>query len=55
MPWAISRVMALTGKTAYRGEDIVLAKPQSYMNTSGGPVKQLAAGVLCGIARCTRA
>lgn len=34
---------ALTGKTAYRGEDIVLAKPQSYMNASGGPVKQLAA------------
>lgn len=34
---------ALTGKTSWRGEDIVLAKPQSYMNTSGGPVKQLMA------------
>ena len=32
---------ALSGKGAYRGEDVVLAKPQSFMNTSGGPVKQL--------------
>lgn len=32
---------ALTGKGAYRDIDVVLAKPQSYMNTSGGPVKQL--------------
>lgn len=32
---------ALTGKGAYHGIDVVLAKPQSYMNTSGGPVKQL--------------
>lgn len=32
---------ALTGKGSYRGEEIVLAKPQSFMNTSGGPVKQL--------------
>lgn len=32
---------ALTGKGAYRDCDLVLAKPQSYMNTSGGPVKQL--------------
>ena len=32
---------ALTGKGSYRGIDVVLAKPQSYMNTSGGPVKQL--------------
>ena len=32
---------ALTGKGAWRGHDFVLAKPQSYMNTSGGPVKQL--------------
>lgn len=32
---------ALTGKGAYHDIDIVLAKPQSYMNTSGGPVKQL--------------
>ena len=34
---------AMTGKGSYRGEDLVLAKPQSYMNTSGGPVKQLCA------------
>ena len=32
---------ALTAKGAWHDEDIVLAKPQSYMNTSGGPVKQL--------------
>lgn len=32
---------ALTGKGTFRGEDVVLAKPQSYMNTSGGPVKSL--------------
>lgn len=32
---------ALTGKATWRGRDVVLAKPQSYMNTSGGPVKQL--------------
>ena len=31
---------ALTGKASYRGEDLVLVKPQSFMNTSGGPVKQ---------------
>lgn len=39
---------ALTGKGAYHDIDVVLAKPQSYMNTSGGPVKQLmnAYGVL---------
>ena len=34
---------ALTGKGSWRGHDIVLAKPQSYMNVSGGPVKQLCA------------
>ena len=34
---------ALTGKGSYHGIDVVLAKPQSYMNTSGGPVKQLMA------------
>ncbi|MDO4590722.1 MAG: aminoacyl-tRNA hydrolase [Slackia sp.] len=34
---------ALTAKVKYRGEDLVLAKPQSYMNVSGGPVKQLCA------------
>lgn len=32
---------ALTGKGAYHDIDVVLAKPQSYMNTSGGSVKQL--------------
>ena len=32
---------ALTGKGTYHDIDVVLAKPQSYMNTSGGPVKQL--------------
>lgn len=32
---------ALTAKGAYRDIDLILAKPQSFMNTSGGPVKQL--------------
>ena len=32
---------ALTAKGVWHDEDIVLAKPQSYMNTSGGSVKQL--------------
>ena len=32
---------ALTAKVSYNGEDLILAKPQSYMNCSGGPVKQL--------------
>ena len=32
---------ALTGKGVYRDHDIVLAKPQSFMNVSGGPVKKL--------------
>ena len=32
---------ALTAKAVYRDTDLVLAKPQSFMNTSGGPVKQL--------------
>ena len=34
---------AVTGKARQLGESIVLAKPQSFMNTSGGPVKQLLA------------
>jgi PTH1 family peptidyl-tRNA hydrolase len=34
---------ALVGETSYRGEKIVLVKPQSFMNLSGGPVKGLAA------------
>ena len=32
---------ALTAKTTIADEDVVFAKPQSYMNTSGGPVKKL--------------
>lgn len=32
---------ALTAKGAYRDIDLILAKPQSFMNTSGGPIKQL--------------
>lgn len=32
---------ALSAKARIAGEDVVLAKPQSYMNTSGGPVKKL--------------
>ena len=32
---------ALTAHTTYRGEDVILAKPQGFMNTSGGPVKRL--------------
>lgn len=32
---------ALTAKGAYRDVDVILAKPQSYMNTSGGPTKKL--------------
>ncbi|NPD32916.1 aminoacyl-tRNA hydrolase [Eggerthellaceae bacterium zg-997] len=34
---------ALTAKVSRGGATLVLAKPQSYMNTSGGPVKQLMA------------
>ncbi len=32
---------ALTAKAKYRDFEVVLAKPQSFMNVSGGPVKQL--------------
>lgn len=32
---------ALVGKVAWHGFSLVLAKPQSFMNTSGGPVKAL--------------
>lgn len=32
---------ALTAKGVLAGADVVLAKPQSFMNVSGGPVKQL--------------
>lgn len=34
---------AFTATAKYRGHEVVLAKPQSFMNTSGGPVKQLCA------------
>lgn len=32
---------ALTARAVWHDCDLVLAKPQSFMNTSGGPVKQL--------------
>ena len=32
---------ALVGKARYRGHELLLAKPQSFMNTSGGPVSKL--------------
>lgn len=32
---------ALAAKGVLASEDVVFAKPQSFMNTSGGPVKQL--------------
>ncbi|MGI6045338.1 MAG: aminoacyl-tRNA hydrolase [Eggerthellaceae bacterium] len=32
---------ALTAKGVWADTDLILAKPQSYMNTSGGPVKHL--------------
>lgn len=34
---------ALTAHVEHDGEELLLAKPQSYMNTSGGPVSKLAA------------
>jgi len=33
---------ALVGETSLRGEKILLIKPQSFMNLSGGPIKGLA-------------
>jgi PTH1 family peptidyl-tRNA hydrolase len=36
-----SEAGALTAKAVIAGQDVVLAKPQSFMNTSGGPVKKL--------------
>ena len=39
---------ALTAKGKLEGEEVVLAKPQSFMNTSGGPVKQLCAKYAVG-------
>ena len=32
---------ALVGKASYRGHELLLVKPQSFMNTSGGPVSKL--------------
>ena len=32
---------ALTAKTTYKGEDLLLVKPQGFMNTSGGPLKKV--------------
>ncbi len=32
---------SLTAHTNYRGEELILAKPQGFMNTSGGPIKRL--------------
>ncbi len=32
---------ALTAKTSIAQEEVLLVKPQSFMNTSGGPVKKL--------------
>lgn len=32
---------ALAGEVMYRGEKLILAKPQQFMNRSGGPVKGL--------------
>ena len=34
---------ALTAHVKHNGEELILAKPQSYMNTSGGPVSKIAA------------
>lgn len=32
---------ALTARGSIGGQDVLLAKPQGYMNTSGGPINQL--------------
>jgi PTH1 family peptidyl-tRNA hydrolase len=36
--WKLS-ASALVGEGSYKGEKVVLVKPQSFMNLSGGPVK----------------
>lgn len=33
---------ALTAHVKYKGSELILAKPQSFMNTSGGPVSKIA-------------
>ena len=37
-----SRFKALYDKGRYNGREVILAKPQSFMNLSGGPVRALA-------------
>lgn len=39
---------ALVGKASYRGHELLLVKPQSFMNTSGGPGEQAHARLWCG-------
>ena len=34
---------ALAAHVKYGGEELILAKPQAYMNTSGGPLSEIAA------------
>ncbi|MFR5093191.1 MAG: aminoacyl-tRNA hydrolase [Adlercreutzia equolifaciens] len=45
MSWACAtgrtRGGALVGKASYHGHELLLVKPQSFMNTSGGPVSKL--------------
>jgi PTH1 family peptidyl-tRNA hydrolase len=36
-----SEAGAATAEVSVAGEDVLLAKPQSFMNTSGGPIKKL--------------
>lgn len=38
-----SELGALAAHVKYKGEELILAKPQSFMNTSGGPVSKIAA------------
>lgn len=44
---------ALTAKASWRGHSLLLVKPQSYMNTSGGPVKQVCAQYKVPVGRLT--
>ena len=37
------RCRALTGKAKFAGEDVLLAKPETYMNLSGNAVRELVA------------
>ena len=38
-----SELGALAAHVKYKGEELILAKPQSFLNTSGGPVSKIAA------------